>query len=399
MAGTGEPFVRATPNAWGVFSADTNRGLVFIPTGNVQMDLFGGDRGGLDRGTDYYSTSVVALEAATGRVVWHFQTVHHDIWDYDVPAQPVLFDWPAESGTVPALVQPTKQGHLYVLNRETGQPLVPVEERPVPQSGAVPEEYLSPTQPFPANDAFILRRPDLTEADMWGFTPWDRGKCRETFRRLKYDGMYTPPSLQGTLTYPNNLGIMNWGSASIDPVHKLLVVNTSHVATITTLIPRKEADARIAHGEWLLPQIGTPYAASWTPLLSPWGAPCNRPPWGTLVAIDLEHRKRAWEVSLGTTRDRAPFPLWLKLGTPNVGGPLTTASGLTFIGATTDNYLRAFDSETGKELWKGRLPAGPQATPMTYRLRSDGKQFVVIAAGGHRYLGTTLGDSLVAFSL
>jgi quinoprotein glucose dehydrogenase len=399
VAGTGEPYVRATPNAWGVFSTDPARGLVFLPTGNVQLDLYGGDRGGLTDGTDHYSSSVVALEAATGRVVWSFQTVHHDIWDYDVASQPVLFDWPTAAGPVPALVQPTKQGHLYVLNRETGEPLLPVDERPVPQGGAVPGEYVAPTQPFPANAAFDLSRGALTEDDMWGFTPWDRGKCREAFRRARYEGPYTPPSLQGTLTYPNNLGIMNWGSVSIDPVRKLLIANTSHVATVTTLVPREEATRRIEAGEWLLPQIGTPYAASWQPFLSPWGAPCNRPPWGALVAIDLERRERAWEVPLGTTRDLAPFPLWLELGTPNVGGALTTATGLTFIGAATDNYLRAFETTSGELLWKGRLPAGPQATPMTYRLRTDGRQFVVVAAGGHRYLGTTLGDYLVAFSL
>jgi quinoprotein glucose dehydrogenase len=397
-----EPYVRATPNAWSVFSVDAERGLVYVPTGNVQVDLYGGDRGGFERlenGRDYYSSSVVALEAATGHVAWHFQTVHHDIWDYDVPSQPVLFDWLGQQGSVPALVQPTKQGHLYVLNRVTGEPLVPVEERPVPQDGAVAGEYLSPTQPFPANDAFIVRKPTLTEADMWGFTPWDRAKCRETFRKYRSEGVYTPPSTQGTITYPNNMGVMNWGSVSIDAERGLLLVNTSHIATITQMIPREEADARMARGEFLLPQAGTPYAFTWIPLLSPWGAPCNRPPWGTLVAIDLAHRTRAWEVTLGTTRDLAPFPFWFELGTPNIGGPITTASGLTFIGATTDNYLRAFDSATGKELWKGRLPAGPQATPMTYRLEKDGKQFVVIAAGGHRVLGSTPGDYLVAFSL
>jgi quinoprotein glucose dehydrogenase len=398
-AEAGEPYVRATPNAWSVYSVDVERGLVYVPTGNGQVDLFGGDRGGLENGRDHYSSSVVALEAATGRVVWHFQTVHHDIWDYDVPSQPVLFDWPDADGAIPALVQPTKQGHLYVLNRVTGEPLVPVEERPVPQDGAVDGEYLAPTQPFPANDAFVVRRPTLTEADLWGFTPWDRGKCRELFRRHRSEGLYTPPSLQGTITYPNNMGVLNWGSVSIDPARGLLIVNTSHVATVTTLMPRAEADRRIAGGEFLLPQAGTPYAFSWVPLLSPWGAPCNAPPWGTLVAIDLRHRTRAWEVTLGTTRDLAPFPLWFRLGTPNIGGPVTTASGLTFIGATTDSFLRAFDTATGEELWKGRLPAGAQATPMTFRLRPDGKQFVVIAAGGHRVLGSKLGDYLVAFSL
>ena len=394
-----EPYVRATPNAWSVFSVDAERGLVFVPTGNVQVDLYGGDRGGLENGRDYYSSSVVALEAATGRVVWHFQTVHHDIWDYDVPSQPVLFDWPTEQRHGAGARAADKAGSsVRARSRDRraaragrgtsgaaggrGRGRVPVTDTAVPGQRCV-------------------HRPqaDADEADMWGFTPWDRGRCRELFRAVRSEGLYTPPSLQGTLTYPNNMGVMNWGSVSIDAERGLLLVNTSHVATITTMVPRAEAQARMERGEFLLPQAGTPYAFSWRPLLSPWGAPCNRPPWGTLTAIDLKSRKRAWEVPLGTTRDLAPFPIWLKLGTPNIGGPVTTGSGLTFIGATTDNYLRAFASATGEELWKGRLPAGPQATPMTYRLRQDGKQFVVIAAGGHRVLGSTLGDYLVAFSL
>lgn len=388
---------RSTANTWSVFSTDPQRNLVFIPTGNAQVGLYGTTRD--TDGRDYYASSVVALDAASGKVVWHFQTVHHDVWDYDVPSQPVLFDFPTPRGPVPAVAQPTKQGYLFILNRETGEPLVPVQERPAPQVGAVEGEHLSPTQPAPANDAYVLQRPKFTEADMWGFTPYDRGKCRAMFRSYRYDGVFSPPSLQGTITYPDNLGVMNWGSAAIDPVRELLIINTSHVATIAQLVPRAQADARFAKGEWLLAQQGTPYAAQWTPMLSPWGAPCNKPPWGELVAIDLKNGKRLWQVPLGTTRDLAPWPLWLKLGTPNIGGPLVTASGLTFIGATTDDFLRAFDTATGEELWKGRLPAGPQATPMTYRLSPTGKQFVVIAAGGHRYMRTKLGDYLVAFSL
>lgn len=388
---------RSTANTWSVFSSDPQRNLVYIPTGNAQVGLFGTTRDA--DGRDYYASSVVALDAATGKVVWHFQTVHHDVWDYDVPSQPVLFDFPIAGGTVPALAQPTKQGYLFILNRETGEPLVPVAERPAPQEGAVEGEHLAPTQPVPTNDAYVLQRPRFTEQDMWGFTPWDRGKCREMFRSYRYEGVFSAPSLQGTITYPDNLGVMNWGSAAIDPVRKLLVINTSHVATVAQLVPRAAAEQRFAKGEWLLAQQGTPYAAQWTAMLSPWGAPCNKPPWGELVAIDLKNGKRLWQVPLGTTRDLAPWPLWFKLGTPNIGGPLVTASGLTFIGATTDDFLRAFDNASGEELWKGRLPAGPQATPMTYRLSATGKQFVVIAAGGHRYMRTKLGDYLVAFTL
>jgi len=394
-----EPYVRSTADAWSVFSADAGRRLVFIPTGSAQLGIYGGTRGGSIDGRDYYSNSVVALDVGSGSVAWHFQTVHHDVWDYDVPAQPVLFDFPTPQGAVPAVAQATKQGYIFILNRDTGEPLVPVEERPAPQAGAVPGEHLSPTQPAPVNDAYVLHGPALSEAGMWGFTPWDRGKCRQLFRKHRYEGLFSPPSIEGTVTYPNNMGVMNWGSVAIDPVRNLLIVNTSHVAGITQLVPRAEADKAFASGEFLLAQAGTPYALRWTPLLSPWRAPCNPPPWGTLVAIDLSGGKRLWQVTLGTTRDLAPFPFWFKLGTPNIGGPLVTASGLIFIGATTDDYLRAFDSRSGEELWKGRLPAGPQATPMTYRLTPSSKQFVVIAAGGHRYMGTKLGDYLVAFSL
>jgi quinoprotein glucose dehydrogenase len=392
-------YQRSTTNAWSVFSTDAARKLVFIPTANAQLGIYGGARGGDVDGRDYFSSSVVALDATSGKVLWHFQTVHHDVWDYDVPAQPVLFDFPTAHGPVPALAQATKQGYIFILNRLTGEPLVPVEERPAPQAGAVAGEHLAPTQPAPVSAGYALVRPPLTAADMWGFTFWDQAKCRELFSRHRYAGLFSPPSLEGTVTYPNNMGIMNWGSVAIDPVRDVLIVNTSHIAGITQLVPRDTANAAFARGEWLLAQAGSPYALRWTPLLSPWGAPCNRPPWGTLAAIDLRAGKRLWEVPLGTTRDLAPFPLWFKLGTPNIGGPLVTASGLTFIGATTDDYLRAFDTHSGAQLWQGRLPAGPQATPMTYRLSATGKQFVVIAAGGHRYMGTKLGDYLVAFSL
>ncbi len=397
VPGAAGVYRRSTANTWSVFSVDPQRNLIFVPTGNAQVGLYGTTRD--SDGRDYYASSVVALDAASGKVVWHFQTVHHDVWDYDVPSQPVLFDFPTASGLVPAVAQPTKQGYLFILNRETGEPLVPVEERPAPQEGAVEGEHLSPTQPVPTNATYVLQRPPLTEDDMWGFTFYDRGKCRDLFRSHHYAGPFSPPSLKGTITYPDNLGVMNWGSAAVDPQRQILVINTSHVATIAQLVPREQADARFARGEWLLAQEGTPYAAAWTAMLSPWGAPCNRPPWGELVAIDLRQGKRLWQVPLGSTRDLAPWPLWLNIGTPNIGGPLITAAGLTFIGASTDDFLRAFDTASGREVWKGRLPAGPQATPMTYRLSPQGKQFIVIAAGGHKYMRTKLGDYLVAFSL
>lgn len=395
VAGTGDTYTRGTANAWSVFSVDHERGLVFVPTGNTSPDLFGGLRDGLD----HYSSSLVALDATSGRVVWHFQTVHHDVWDFDVPAQPVLFDFPGENGPVAAVAQATKQGHIFILNRETGEPLIPVEERPVPQGGAVDGEAPAPTQPFPVNEAYTVHPGNLSEEAMWGFTPWDRGKCRELFRKHRYEGRFSLPSLEGTITFPFSNGLLNWGSVSIDPERKVLVTNSTRIAAIVTLIPRQEADARLKAGERFNPAFGTPYASKHEWMLSPLGAPCNPPPWGTLLAIDLEAGKRLWEVPLGTTRELAPWPFWMKLGVPNIGGSLLTASGLAFIGASTDGYFRAFDVVSGKRLWEHHMNAGVQATPMTYRLKPDGKQYVVIAAGGHGYLGSKLGDSIVAFTL
>jgi quinoprotein glucose dehydrogenase len=390
-------YTRGTTNAWAPLSVDEARGLVFVPTGNTSPDYYGGQRDGLD----LYSSSVVALDAQSGAVRWHFQTVHHDVWDYDVPAQPTLFDWPGPDGPVPALVQATKLGHLFVLARETGAPLLPIEERPVPQAGAVPGETLSPTQPFPVRPA-SLHPASLSADEAFGFTPWDRAKCREAIAALRSDGVFTPPSAQGSVQYPGMIGGMNWGGVAIDPERSLLVVNTQRIATRIRLLTREEVrtkygDTPPAYG--VEPQEGTPYALERAPLLSPLGAPCNPPPWGTLTAIDLASGEPRWEVPLGTTRDLAPWPLWLNTGTPNLGGPLVTASGLIFIGATTDFFLRAIDVETGRELWKGRLPTAGHATPMTYRLRPDGHQYVVIAAGGHGLLGTPPSDALIAFSL
>jgi len=395
LAPPGETFARRTPNAWAPLSVDEGLGLVFVPTGNPSPDHFGGDRDGLD----HYGSSVVALDAATGKVRWAFQTVHHDVWDYDVPAQPTLFDLPTPQGVVPLLAQATKQGHIFILDRRTGRPFWPVVERPAPQAGAVPGEKLSPTQPFPENPAFIIRKADQTDKDMWGFTPWDRGKCRALLRSANNHGLFTPPSLKGSVQFPSFMGASNWGGVSVDPANGILIANTQQVGAIMALVPRKDVQRRTAAGEQILPSTGSPYGNTMTPMLSPFGAPCNRPPWGTLTAIDLRAGKRLWEVPLGTTRDQAPFPLWLKLGVPNMGGSVVTASGLIFIGATTDNYIRAFSTKNGAQLWQARLPAGGQATPMTYRLSRNGRQYVVIAAGGHEYLGTKLGDSLVAYAL
>ncbi len=390
----GERWVRGTPNAWAPLSVDSERRLVFVPTGNASTDhtnIVRGER-------DYYAASVVALDADTGEMRWHFQTVHRDHWDYDIPSQPVLFPLHRDGKEIPALAQSTKQGHIFILNRETGEPLFPVEERPVTQMGGIAGERYSPTQPFPVNPAFIVRR-ELTREDIWGFTPWDKGKCLEKFDAANWDGVFTPPSTRGTVMFPSFMGATNWGGVSIDPVNGILVVNTTQVPAIIRMYPRAEADAMLARGEFVIPAVGAPYAHLMAPMLSPLGAPCVKPPWGTLMAIDLNKGERMWEVPFGSTRDMAPFPLWFDWGVPNMGGSVLTATGLIFIGATTDNYLRAFDIKTGEKLWEDRLPGGGQATPMTFRLREGGKQYVVIGAGGHKYLGTDLSDALVAYTL
>lgn len=379
-------------NAWSILSVDEERDPVFVPTGSVAPDFFGGERLGDNRWAD----SVVALRGETGELVWGFQTVHHDLWDYDVAAQPVLMDGP---GGIPAVAVATKTGLVFLLNRETGEPLIPVEERPVPATD-IPGEQPSPTQPFPVKPP-PLSAHSLMPEDAFGLTPWDRGPCREVLEKLRYEGAFTPPSLQGTLIYPGNVGGANWGSASFDAGRGLLFVNTSNLPHVVQLIPREEmASMRKKHrGREISNQEGAPYGMMRYVPLSPLGMPCNPRPWGQIHAIDTATGDVRWQSTLGTIEDLAPIPLPLAWGTPNMGGPVSTASGLVFIAAAMDNYLRAFDSETGEELWKGRLPAGGQATPMTYRVRETGKQYVVIAAGGHGKMGTTLGDALVAFAL
>jgi quinoprotein glucose dehydrogenase len=373
-----------------------------LPTGNTSPDYYGGERQGLD----YYSSSVVALRASTGKVVWHFQTVHHDLWDYDVPAQPALLTVRRNGREVPAVAVATKVGHLFILHRETGKPLFPVEERPVPQGG-VPGEQLSPTQPFPTLPRPLVPQ-KLTPEDAWGLTAQDRDACREQIKALRSEGVFTPPSLQGSIAFPGDVGGMNWSGVSFDPRRGLLVTNTNRFARAVTLIPRQGFDSSKA-AAWraanptfeLAPQTGTPYLMRREFLLRafPRFAPCNPPPWGTLTASDLATGAARWEVPLGTMPELAQILESSRWGSLNLGGSIVTAGGLVFIGAARDNYLRAFDIETGQELWKSELPAGGQATPMTYRVREGGKQYVVIAAGGHGRLLTKLGDYVVAFAL
>jgi quinoprotein glucose dehydrogenase len=388
-------YTAGTPNAWAPLSADPARGLVFVPMGNPSPDLFNAIR----RGLDHYGSSVVALSAATGQLVWHFQTVHRDVWDYDVPAQPVLFQLPGVGAGRPGVAQITKMGFLFLLDRETGAPLYPVEEQPVPHDG-VPGETLSPTQPFPTHPPPLI--PVGLPADLaWGFTPIDRADCRDKLSQIRNEGIFTPPSLAGSLVYPGNAGGPNWGGIALDPASGIAYVNAMRAPTVAKLIPRAEAEgldyAGAAYPNELYPMQGSPYALSRGPLLSSFGAPCVPPPWGTLQAVDLASGETLWESTLGTTRDQAPWPLWLDLGAPNLGGPLATAGGLVFIGATTDKFFRAFDARGGDEVWRFRIPYTANATPISYRLGPEGRQFVVIAAGGHGW--SEPGDALLAFAL
>jgi quinoprotein glucose dehydrogenase len=382
-------------NVWAPISADDARGLVFLPTSSPSPDFWGGYR----TGDDKYTSAVVALKIETGTVAWSFQTVHHNVWDYDVAAQPTLGIVTYKGKTVDAVLQPTKQGYLFTLDRETGQPLIPVEERKVPQ-GAAPGDHLSPTQPFPIAPK-PLAPSRIAAEDAFGLTFWDRGKCRDLIKAARNEGLFTPPSTQGTIVYPFTGGGTNWGGLSFDAKRNVVFVNTSSVMHEVTLIPAKDIDAmRKAHPhEEISRNRGAPFGMWRRTLLSPWGLPCNPPPWGQLHAVDMHSGKILWSVPLGTSEDLAPFSQYLlgKVGVPNSGGPISTDSGLVFIGAAMDNYLRAFDASTGAELWQGRLPAGGQATPMTYMWK--GRQYVVIAAGGHEKSGTKRGDQLIAFAL
>lgn len=395
----GGPYQPGTSNVWSYISVDEALNRVYVPTGNTSPDYYGGHR----NGSDFYSSSVVALEGHTGKVIWHYQTVRHDIWDFDVPSQPTLFDVATETGVVHGLAQTTKQGYVFLLDRVTGEPLFPVIDQPTPQ-GTVPGDYTAATQPVPTKPRSLLDLPG-DQDEVWGLTFWDRKACAKVLENIRYEGPFTPTSLEGSLHMPSAFGGQNWGGPALDPQRNILVVNTQHVGTIVQLLPREACapgagPEPIAHGPFLQePSEGTPYCdRRWLGFVSPLGAPCSPPPWGTLAGINLTTGEVQWQVPLGTSRDMAPFPFWYIKGAPNIGGPVTTASGLTFIAATTDRYVRAFATETGDELWKGRLPTTAHGLPITYQL-ADGEQYVVVAAGGHAALGTPPGDHLIAFKL
>ena len=395
----GETYTPATPNSWAPLSADEKLGLVFLPMGNATPDYFGGQRRKFD---DRYSSSVVALDAVTGRLRWSFQTTHHDLWDYDVASQPTLVDLPGQDGKIlPALVQLTKRGEIFVLNRETGKPIHPVTEVPVPQAGKAPEEYLSPTQPF-SNALPSFRAPDVRESDMWGITPLDQMWCRIHFRGLRYDGPLTPPGTTEALFSPGHIGGMNWGSGSVDPERGVIVFNTIKMALAGKLITRAEADREnlkpLGGGATGLdvgaraPQSGTPYAIKRGIFMSLLQMPCQAPPYGYISAVDLVSGKLVWSRPLGEQ-------MGISMGTPVIGGSITTRSGLVFIGGSIDKLFRALDLRTGKELWRASLPQGGHAVPATYLSKKSGRQFVVIAAGGSEGLGSAGDARLVAYAL
>ena len=406
----GETYTRGTPNMWTIASGDEELGLVYLPLGNSAVDYYGADRRDLSH---EYATSLVALDVTTGRPAWHFQTVRYDVWDYDLGSQATLVDLPAGNTTVPAIVLPSKQGDMYVLNRETGESLFPVEDRPAPPGGVEPEN-LSPTQPF--STYHTLAKRDLTERDMWGMSPLDQLWCRIQFRQAHYDGIYTPPSLDRPwIQYPGYNGGSDWGGIAVDPVRGVIIANYNDMPNYNQLVTRERIEAAgvrpISAGEEsnpdapdsLSPQVGVPYGidvnAGWRVPFT--GMMCKQPPYGGIRAIDLATGETIWDRPFGTARSNGPFGIPSRLpfviGTPNNAGGVITAGGLMFIAATTDNLLKAIDVDTGETLWQTVLPAGGQATPITYAV--DGVQYVAIMAGGHHFMETPIGDAVLAWAL
>lgn len=394
-----------SPNSWAPAAYDAQLDLVYLPMGVTTPDIWGGNR---TEEQERYASSIVALNASTGKLAWSYQTVHHDLWDMDMPSQPTLADITDKNGNVvPVIYAPAKTGNIFVLDRRDGKLVVPAPEKPVPQ-GPAKGDRLSPTQPF--SELSFRPTKDLSGADMWGATMFDQLVCRVMFHQLRYEGIFTPPSEQGTLVFPGNLGMFEWGGISVDPSRQVAIANPIALPFVSKLMPRgpdnpmeppETPHAASGQETGIQPQYGVPYGVTLNPFLSPFGLPCKQPAWGYISALDLKTNEVVWKKRIGTPRDSLPFslpfPLPFNLGMPMLGGPISTAGNILFVGATADNYLRAYNMTNGEKLWEGRLPAGGQATPMTYEV--NGKQYVVISAGGHGSFGTKMGDYIVAFAL
>lgn len=399
----GETYTRGTPNVWSAMAFDLDLNMVYLPLGNATPDYYGGKRRDFD---DEYNSSIVALNLDTGRRIWHFRTVNHDIWDYDLPAQPTLVDMPdSNGGTIPALIQITKRGQIFVLDRRTGEPVTKVEQRQTPKADGTAEgEYYAEVQPYSVGMPAIGAEP-LTEKRMWGATVIDHMLCRISFKQARYEGEFTPHSLKKTIMYPGNAGGFNWGGASVDQERNMLIVNDMRMPIMTNLIRREDMDlnAGLDPHSTISSMYGLPYGFRLVNYLSPIGIPCLEPPWGTISGIDLASRKLIWQQPTGTARDYTVGAIQPQLGffvgMPSIGGPITTKGGVVFHGGTQDYYLRAYDVETGKILWQGRLPSGAQSTPMTYIDERTGRQFIVTTASGARYNPSNWGDYIVAFAL
>lgn len=383
-----------SPNSWSIASYDPDLRMVYLPMGVPSPDQYGVYRSESD---ERFANTILALDADTGEVAWEYQVVHHDLWDYDPPAQPSLVDLTLNGQRVPALVTPTKQGDIFVLNRETGEPIHPVRELPAP-GGAIEPDWTAPTQPASS----ISFRPDpLEEKHMWGATLIDQMMCRISFRQLNYEGTFTPPSLGGTLVYPGNFGIFNWGSLAVDPHRQIIFGMPVYLAFTSQFEPREDDFARVVtkDGEPVINEnFGAPYAVKLGAFRSPLGLPCQQPPWGYVAAVDLVTGETIYRHVNGTVRDLSPIPLPFEMGVPGIGGPIVTRGGVAFLSGTLDYYVRAYDLASGEELWKSRLPAGGQATPATYE-GADGRQYLVVVAGGHGSTGTAAGDYIIAYAL